>query len=189
MNKKIFLLNGPPRCGKDTAASYLAMVTHSGIVMKFAEPLKDGCCAVFCRNKRELFNSFDTPEMKDEPHNQFLGLSCRQAQIDMSEKYLKVIYGQEVFGKILAEKIDKTLFSAIFVSDSGFEPEAKVLVDKFGAENVIVIRIHREGHTYNGDSRNYIGDIGQCATYDITNTDLGQYYKEMQSIIAKHIGA
>lgn len=186
---KIFLLNGPPGAGKDTAAIYLAGL-FKGTVMKFATPLKDGCTAIYCNNNRAIFDEFDTYERKGIPDARFIGISCRQAQIDMSEKYMKPVYGQDVFGKILANKIDVDQEGFIFVSDSGFAPEAQVLVEKFGKENVILIKIEREGHTYeaHGDSRSYI-ELDEVDTHIIVNEEdnMMDFYKELTKIVKTYV--
>ena len=184
---KIFLLNGPPGSGKDTAGRFLAGLFR-GTVMKFATPLKDGCTAIYCNGNRELFNSFDTFENKGSPSEQFMGVSCRQAQIDMSEKYMKPVYGQDVFGKILANKINLDQKDFIFVTDSGFAPEAQVLIEKFGVDNVILIKLEREGHTYDGDSRSYISLEG-IDTYTITNQEdnMLDLYKTLTEIVSNYV--
>lgn len=139
--------------------------------MKFAKPLKDGCTAIYCNNDRAKFDEFDNPELKDVKHPQFHGQSCRSVQISLSEDYLKPKFGTKVFGDILANAIKNMEPSQyVFVSDSGFRPEAEVLVEEFGAENVVLIRIHRENCTFDGDSRSYINlsDLG-VKTFDIDN--------------------
>lgn len=183
---KIFLLNGPPGSGKDTAATYLAGLFR-GTVMKFATPLKDGCTAIYCNGNRALFDQFDTYANKGTPSPQFMGVSCRQAQIDMSEKYMKPVYGQDVFGKILANKIDVDQEGFIFISDSGFAPEAEVLADKFGRENIILIKIERDGHTYEGDSRNYI-QLEGVDTYVVHNEEdnMMNFYKDLTKIVTSY---
>ena len=86
-------------------------------------------------------------------------MTPRQLLILVSEDFVKPICGQNAFGvlatrRLLLQDIDKnTVFS-----DGGFVEEIKPLVDTFGKENVVVIRIHRKGCTFDGDSRSYITD-------------------------------
>ena len=188
--KKIVLLNAPPRAGKDTAAAELAAY-FGGEIVKFAAPLKAGATAIFCNGDHDLFKQYDTTEQKDIIQGQFLGKTCRQVQIDISESYMKPIHGQDVFGRILATAIDQSPQQLFFVSDSGFVPEAAVLVNNFGAENVILIRIHRAGFDYNGDSRSYINlDALGVKSYDVENPsdDLATFYSRLREIVAYNIG-
>jgi len=89
---RLILLNGPPRCGKDTALGLIAkhqlelslgMVRH----IMVAEPLKDACHAFL--NARPA-NDAD----KDKPIGLYgIEMTWRQFYIHMSEKcYRRVAY-------------------------------------------------------------------------------------------------
>lgn len=170
---RIILINGTPGAGKDTAANHLAETTPNSMVVKFAGPIKRAATAIYCSGDRDLFNRFDTFEEKSVPHSQFLGMTCRQVQIDISEKFLKLQHGDTVFGKLLATDI-KHLYDGgvrnFFVSDSGFVPEAEEIARHFGQGCMTLIRVHREGHTFDGDSRDYI-DLSHLPvdSYDVLN--------------------
>lgn len=155
--KKIFLFNAPPRAGKDTYCNMLVQRnTWFSELKKFAAPIKRAACAIYCNNDWALFCSFDTPEMKDVKHKQFLGKSCREVQISISEDWMKKFHGDRVFGEILANDIHLSQNEMFFVSDSGFRDEALVLAEEFKPKNVIYFRIMRMGYTFKGDSRSYI---------------------------------
>lgn len=152
MVERIILLNGPPSCGKDTIAE---VMQH--YVVKFATPLKDTVCQLYCGGDRDLFDKYDKDaKYKNEPSGQFFGLSCREAQINVSEKFMKPIHGKRVFGDILARALEGHEGDFFVVSDSGFIEEAMALVEKFGPNKVMLIRLHRDGCNYDGDSRSYI---------------------------------
>lgn len=190
LSKKIFLLNAPPRAGKDTAAAHLVEY-FGGELVKFAAPLKRGAAAIFCGGDKALFDSYDTPEKKDTKCEQFLGKSCREVQINISEKFMKLIHGTEVFGNLLAKEIENSPQELFFISDSGFAPEAEVLAQKFGAENITLIRIHRDGYDYSGDSRSYINlDHLAITTYDVINPndDVNTFFSRLREIVAYNIG-
>ena len=158
MTPKIVLLNGPPYSGKDTIARHLLERTPPkyGVIMKFATPLKTIVRDFFCFGDQKLFDFWDSPANKDKPTDQFLGRSCRDCQIGVSEGFFKPTFGQDVFGKILARDIARTEKGIYYISDSGFRPEAEVLVKKFGAENVILVNLERDNTSFKGDSRGYI---------------------------------
>lgn len=172
----IFLLNGPPRSGKDTAAKYLEQ-RYSGKLLKFAEPIKRAVTAIYHGGNRAEFDKYDTPELKDTPQAVYFGKTCREVQIAVSENFLKPFHGDKgIFGKILALEIDRQLpryqEGPYFISDSGFRGEAEILVDKYGSCNVFLVRIHRESHSFKGDSRDYITlkDLG-VQEFDLDNIE------------------
>lgn len=177
---KIILFNGPPSSGKDTMASMInGLLEESSCVVKFAAPLKTTVLHLFCGGDSRKFYDLDTdPVKKNEGRDDifFTNLdgqvvSCRQAQIDVSEKYLKPIYGQNIFGRILAATIENDKDHDVFlVSDSGFRPEAEELVREFGEQNILLVRLHRDGTSYDGDSRSYIDlDDLEVKSVDIEN--------------------
>jgi hypothetical protein len=190
---KIFLLNAPPRAGKDTAANYLADYT-GGKVVKFAEPLKAAAAAIYFGGDRVAFDKYDSAELKDTPQAVFFGSTCRQVQIALSENLLKPLHGQTVFGEILAQTIKREAAKGVeffFVSDSGFKPEAEVLIREFGAEQVTLIRAHRDGCTFQGDSREYINlDDRFVNSFDVENPSgsVDVFYERIVEIVNNLIG-
>lgn len=178
--KKIILLNGPPSCGKDTAANYLIDVYSGVCTDKFARVLKERTHA--------LYGFVDRPhnyyeDVKSLPNNDFYGLTPRQAYINVSELYFKPVHGKNIFGKILADELDKYNWEINVISDSGFAEEAQVLIDKYGEDNIILIRVNRPGFTFAGDSRNYI-DLGiNICNIDITNNGDDSYLTLISAIL------
>ncbi len=173
---KIFLLNGPKYSGKDTGGAWLA--AKYGTVVKFAEPIKRAVTAVYHAGNRDDFDKYDTPELKDLPQGVYLGKTCREVQISVSEDWLKPFHNNpKVFGYFLINDIQRrqdmpNLLSRrnYFVTDSGFEPEAEALIDMYGAENMFLARVHCDGCTFTGDSRSYINlDKFGVKSMDITN--------------------
>ena len=65
-------------------------------------------------------------------------------------------FGDDVFGKRLAQSLGDGCY---ICADGGFASEIKPLIDA-GVE-VTLIRLHRAGYTFDGDSRSYIH--GVCA--------------------------
>lgn len=170
MHPRIIFVNGPPRAGKDTVGNIIfEELEKRGVgvaVGKFAGVLKTRTHAAY-----GLFDERGGPlppdafeDRKDDPLPEFLGLSPRKAYIMMSEAYYKPTHGQTVFGKLLLQDILK-LFDAlpcgaerpvIVISDSGFEPETEPIIERFGSEECALIRVHREGFDFSGDSRSYL---------------------------------
>jgi len=158
ITKKLVLLNGPPRCGKDTAAGIISDIMNTKARIKVAEnlkfsaPLKESLPVFFGLSTKQV--EF-LEQHKEEPHEWLLGFSWRQVQIDMSEKYAKLIFGQDVFGRIAQNKLRNSTSEWFFVSDSGFVQEARALVDVVGVDNSLLVRIIRTGTDFSKDSRSY----------------------------------
>lgn len=202
MSPKIILVNGPPRAGKDTAQE----AVPDSVRCKFARAVKEGCHAAFGLDPKEYpMDVFEA--VKEEPNVLFFGKSPREAYIAYSEMFMKPFTGdQQVFGKMLVRWIKeykhyKTFTSAteaathhaagypvgttpFIVTDSGFRDEAVSLVEAFGAENIKLIRVHREGCNFDNDSRSYIdlADLG-VEEEDVVNDDIGDYKREIALIV------
>lgn len=169
---KVILINGPPNCGKDTAATVLdnyinnkytqgKLIPHRTKKMKFAAPLKKAAHELYgipysCEYYEEKYGN----EWKNQPQPEFFGEKPRDVYIDLSEKFAKKRAGGEThFGKIAARSIrlEKSANCFIF-SDSGFDREAEPIIECAEISNVVVLQIERPGCSFVGDSRGYIAD-------------------------------
>lgn len=148
---KVIFFNGPPRAGKDTGTGLLTRLTQATII-SFAEPLKLQTAALLGVSLKEL------EAIKDLPHPALNGGTPRQYMINLSEKMIKPCYGDEFFGHVAVNKLNKTqniLSNLIGFSDSGFASEAKPVVTRFGIDNCVKIEIERDGCDFTNDSRSY----------------------------------
>ncbi len=182
---KVVLVNGPPRSGKDTVGDILCR-HGSGrrLIQKFAMEVKERTHAAFrivdVTGRAVPYDFFEN--QKEVPLDCFLGLSPRQAYIEFSERFYKPLFGEQVFGRLLARRLELTLLAAskqkgfrhvpdaFTITDSGFAEEAVPIVQMFDAENCVLIRVHREGCNFDGDSRSYI-DLSSLGvkTVDVEN--------------------
>lgn len=164
--KKIIFFNGPPRCGKDTASNGLLSHYEKSENVKFSESLKSSL--------PKFFGISDDYIKVLEIHKEFpleilLGKTWREVQISLSEHWAKPIFGKDVFGRIASNRIKHSNNEIFFISDSGFYEEAHTLVEDFGIENCLLIRVKREGYDFSSDSRSYwnnIDDIYETAVYN-----------------------
>ena len=159
---KVILLNGPPGSGKDSAAIYFADQHRAVSCQKFAQPISDSLRTVFGINMSEWARLYS--EHKEEPLSALGGLSPRQAMIWMSEEVIKPKFGKGFFGKSAANRV-KGLFwnessltkGMVTFSDCGFPEEVKVFIEEINPitkkEDIHLVYIHKEGCTYEGDSR------------------------------------
>jgi hypothetical protein len=184
MSHKIILFNGPPRSGKDTAAKLMIDRTlklkgggNYGYAMdRFSMPLKTSLFSLFGTYiGGDLGKEIEAT--KEKPMALLGGLSFREAQIDLSEKYLKPLYGKDCFGEWLAFRLHKQIelsekynkVSICFlIPDSGFSYEAVPVVEYMGSDNVLLVRMHRDGTDFSNDSRSYI-ELPDVTTVDILN--------------------
>jgi hypothetical protein len=181
--KKILLLNAPPGAGKDHAGEFIAASFEGAKVDKFARTLKEATHALYGWS----WKPHDYYELvKEIPTDDFYGLTPRQAYINVSEVYFKKIHGVDIFGKILSKNIKKYNWDLLVITDAGFLEEALVLIEEYGEENIILVRVHREGHTFKKDSRDYIDFGSSICTTDIVN-DGGNYYLEQIEDIVSSI--
>lgn len=154
---RIVFLNGPPGCGKDTAVSHLVpylQFTH----LKFAAPIKRMVCGLLNEDMRWLESCKDithrTLTLADDAVIANID-TPRQLLIALSEDLLKKRYGNDFFGRVMVNEISKTANQLILISDSGFLDEATPVVRKYGWLNCLHIKIHREGKSFDNDSRSY----------------------------------
>ena len=174
MNKKIVFFNGSPRVGKDTLVMGLLSKFPTAINIKFSTPLKTAIPVFFGLTHAQI----DILEQnKDAPRNYFLGKSWREVQISLSEDWAKPIFGKRVFGDITKNIIENEDDANIFlISDSGFQEEAGTIVEQFGKENCLLIRLKREGTNFDNDSRSYwenIFDIKEITLYNNKSIEAG----------------
>lgn len=177
--KKVILFNGPPSSGKDQAALSMERLLENkapidgGIPyrprrMKMAEPLKQAVHALYglpfsCEHYEREYGS----SWKDTPQPEFFGHTPRSVYISMSEEYAKVQQGESFFGRVLARKMQLDKQSNVFlISDAGFLNEVVPLALAYGKEKLLVVELEREGKTFEGDSRDYIG--AQLQTHPVT---------------------
>ena len=174
-NRKVIVFNGPPCCGKDTAAAYaLSYIRQHAMYltpmhMKFAEPLKKAAhdlYAVF--HNWDYYDSKDGAPVKNMASGDFLGLSPRDAYIEMSNK-LKELHGPSALGYIMRKRMVRHNSVGCFItSDGGFVDELEPLVSLLGQRNVLVVEIHAVDKTFVGDSRGYVGNDVQMRWPKVT---------------------
>jgi len=188
MMKRLIILNGPPRSGKDTIGGQFNNWRQQPTSMKY--PLLDaaiGMSGVSVSDWHERYDArfypygypchtptysdFEEPRwMKDEPWNRLGGLSQRQYLIWLSEEVIKPRHGKQHFGELLKAELDieaHTDDMDFILTDGGFEDEFVPFLGEDDWE-VILIRLHREGCTFDNDSRNFLYDLCE-RELDVTN--------------------
>lgn len=188
-SRKLVLFNGPRHSGKDTAA-LRCIETFDAYHFKMSGPIKAAIKAAFELHDEEVdylesIKTFDSSLL--------FGKSYVNAQISFSEDWVKPFFGTQAFG-LLAERhlrkvMDRFPGQGLFVcSDSGFDHEAFPLVELFGKKNVLLVRIFRDGKTFEGDSRSYIHLKG-VPTITVTNTTVEAYHTAIDDIVASFLAS
>lgn len=163
---KVVLINGAPRSGKDTAAKALRDLPdfrqpRSFVWEKFSMPLKTAFAGMMyeCIDNEGNVDYYE--DHKDEVV-EVLGCSYRQWQIDFSERFMKPRYGNNIFGRLLLDRLihNASEGDLVVVSDCGFQIEADTILAHFNPEDVFLLSIYRKGKTYIGDSRSQL-DVAQ----------------------------
>jgi hypothetical protein len=167
--KKVVILNGSPGSGKDVAAKEMcARFEGEGWICyhkQFKQRLIDITCAIYGISGCE-WNNLYTREGKEKPHVKLGGMSPRQALIHVSENIIKLHFEKDFFGRAAAQ----SLYEGINIfSDGGFIEELRPIITEVGASNVLILRIHREGYTFKGDSRSFLPDNIGPITVDVSN--------------------
>lgn len=101
--------------------------------------------------------------LKEQPSHLLGGISPRSALKHVSEDVTKPLYGMDYYGLTEAADVLKMRshemphFDVIY-SDGGFIDEVKPLTKAF--DKICIVRLHREGFSFKGDSRSHLYPVG-----------------------------
>ena len=170
----LFLINGPPRSGKDSAATCLAqlLLGYSLSHWKLADELKVRCHAMY-----RLTDSTGRPwraefyeSNKEVPSDDFLGLSPRAAYIAFHERYLKPVHGPRILGELLVENMSRSLYfdsKYLVVSDAGDAEQCAPLLELCGADHTVLIHLSRAGFPWSDNRVRF--DLPGVRTVEVEN--------------------
>ena len=212
---KIILYNSPKGCGKDASIHHLRSLGYPLVRREAKGKLHELTMAFFCIQPERYWEIYEDRVLKETPLEEFelyldaweLGdlkafvgwieeveghpswyrLSLRQAMIYISEVICKPRFGDDYCGVARAKAI---VDGEIAVdSSTGFIEELPPLIGRLGQENILLIRVHREGATFEGDSRNYIPDGVIDNTVDVESVYgyLDEYLEHVEKIVDKFL--
>ena len=183
----IILLNGPPSSGKDTAAMFMKKYLPGSVrEYKISTTLKSGLQTLLGL-EQEDWNRMLAYGAKDEPQLP-LDITPREALIKLSEDYMKVLFGEDIFGHIAVRRL-KRMVSAdhILITDIGFTYEVIPILEEFGSKKIRILKLSRPNCNYKKDSRSYLNtDSLKMTPYvaDINNQyDLELFDAQVKSIL------
>lgn len=149
-NRLAIVLNGPPRAGKDTAIEVLSEVFPDADVYQFFRPIKE-----LLHQELGLSVPYDFYEAtKDVPLPEFGGMTPRRAYIDKGDR-MQAEFGHSVLTDTYFEAIASSN-APVLVTTCGMDSEALEIARIFGVENMLVLRIHRDGCDFSQDSRSWV---------------------------------
>lgn len=176
---KVFILNAPPNAGKDVVASELVSKLNFNHV-EFKKPLFDIAKSIAQISDEDWNYLYNDRVLKETPSDKLFGKSPRDHMIFVSENVIKPLYGKDYFGKMFVNNLKE---GANVSSDGGFLEELQPTIEKYGKDNVTIIRLHREDCNFNNDSRDYLYNTG-CLEYDVeNNSTLEDLYEEVINIV------
>lgn len=161
--KNIFLFNGPPGCGKDTACDEIMRLDSETIYAYYKQWLYEESAKTLNFTFEAWSKICQDTVLKDTP--MFLQadgvISPRQMLIYIAEEILKPKYGRDCIAIKMVERLQEQVKGldhyTVVVPDLGFPEEITTLQKYFPNANIILVHIHRPHCTYKGDSRSYIG--------------------------------
>ena len=162
---KVIILNGPAGCGKDTLAMALVEMGFAKGTTRFKNPMFNIALAALGPDAyHDFLDGYDDRARKEKPEDFLNGLSRRQFMIAISEQFVKPVFGDDYFGKYLSGNLPDG-DEVFVVSDGGFASEVTPIVA--AGHDVRIVRLHRDGYTFIGDSRGYLYDVSGVKDYDI----------------------
>lgn len=188
---KLIITNGPPRSGKDTLCNLIREnITDQDLIpLSYKKTLYVGVARRYGLSVEAVFQMNADTLIKDEPSPLFEGKSVRQALIYESEEVIKKELGPQGVAiqtfKLLEEEYGKERLkdAVLYCSDGGFNSELNAAYDFFGigVEDVYIIRMLREGCSFEGDSREFLDHPDTVIRNDGEIEDLKSYLPRIQS--------
>lgn len=189
LHTRVVLLSGPPRSGKDIGAKHLARAMGA-VRFAFADPLKTAVHASF-----GLFGFSGAPcppsafeSVKDEPLEEFQGISPRRAYTAHAERYMRPLYGYDVYGRFLVRDLRRAVPvpALVAVPDAGNPIEAAPVLEALGRDRVLLVRVHRPGRGFADDPGRARFDLPGVRTIDLDNAaegDPGPYLAALEAAV------
>lgn len=150
----IIVLNAPPGAGKDTIAARMLEASPVFRLASMKEPMWDIAKAVLGSNYNRFVSLYNDRDTKEKAYEFLGGCSPRGFFIWISEKWCKPFFGDQYFGERMLQRADALSPYEVVLSDGGFSSELLPVIH--AGKQVMVVRLHREGYTFEGDSRNYL---------------------------------
>jgi hypothetical protein len=139
----LYILNGPPKSGKDTAATFID-VHKNAAHLKFAGPLKEGLKTLLMEDCEAWYRITETGLKNQKFAPIFQNFTPRECLIDLSESFMKGHFGEDIFGRLMIKQIKRLKKGCnVVISDCGFDLEVLPVVEWIGPENCHILKLLR----------------------------------------------
>lgn len=183
ISKRIVILNGPRGSGKDYIANLFSEGRSDAFHLKFSSVLK---------LVTSLGLGMEEAVLEGIKTEHVFGPDSDMSYVDLQIAFFKWLadhYGDEVLGRFAMQELkdtstlrsiqDPTLTRHTFIfSDGGRPSEIEWVVNRMPPKHVLLVHLYREGHTFDGDIRQYV-DLDGVETIDLTNEGTEQSAKEI----------
>lgn len=178
---RFVFINGPSGSGKSTLAKAIIDSVPACWPDAFAEPVREMIRSVFFPEDGPVYFEHDLKdgavkkkilsEVAAIGHSSMYGYgTVRETMIDFAEKFMKPRFGEDVFGRLLWKRCAEQdlWYSHFIIDDNGFAPEASYVISQSSPADCLLIRLHRTGCSFAGDSRSHI-TLDRVRTIDLHN--------------------
>lgn len=152
-------LNGPPQCGKDTLAMMIKQrIERLGLTIPVRiQPLSYPLREIAFKMVGKVYDPYYYEAFKETQFMEFGLKTGRELMIDISESFLKPLYGQSIMARMMFKGLAEDNFEGlVIVPDNGFTIEASYIHTLVGGDNYYVIRVRRDGCNFDKDSREWV---------------------------------
>ncbi len=167
MSAYLIGISGPPRSGKDTLGAVLAAAIEDRFevqpqVMQQSLPMRHMIYALMGME----YSLLHYEQNKDVPQVSLDGTTIRQAMIAISEEHVKPRYGKGQWARAAINRRWISNPKVMIVTDMGFEEEVDVFEKHFGRASCMWPQLKRPGHSFDNDSRSYVGTPSRAFMLD-----------------------
>lgn len=212
--RKLILFNGPPRSGKDTAASYAQAYCLRNRRVPYRRALAsyffDIMAPILAVPAAELIRTYE--DEKDT--KKYNGFSLRELIILFSRTFAWPTFGDNFLAVRTADQwlrpclqrhdpgVTERLGPPVFIiSDLGRPSELLPFLPFFDPEDILIIRLYREGYSFENDCRQYVYNPGsflkegaspgdallEVRGRGIENLSIGMLEKGVEGVLAEFL--
>ncbi len=190
--KRVILISGKARSGKDTTAKIIKDSIVEGLeveVLSFAEPLKDIIATTMGISLEQLdyFKNecskilINTIDVGVEPRHYLETTDYRKILQRFGTEAMKKHFGNDIWSKIMYDKIKKSRADVIIISDWKFKSESDYLLNFDDEFKIITCEVIRENQSFNSQHQSEI-DLEEVDKDYIIQND-GRDFKSIKVMV------